>query len=58
MGKGKGAPDHWVCPVRPGRILFEMSGVEGDIARRAMVLGGHKLPIKTRFVERKERLTV
>jgi len=53
MGKGKGAPDHWVCPVRPGRILFEMSGVEVDIARRAMVLGGHKLPIKTKFVARK-----
>ena len=54
MGKGKGSPDHWVCPVRPGRILFELSGVTSDIAHRAMVLGGHKLPIKTRFVERRE----
>ena len=54
MGKGKGAPDHWVCPVKPGRILFEMEGVTEEIAREAMRLAGHKLPIKTKFVARTE----
>jgi len=54
MGKGKGAPDHWVCPVKPGRILFEMEGVSEEIAREAMRLAGHKLPIKTKFVARTE----
>ena len=54
MGKGKGAPDHWVCVVKPGRVMFEIEGVEEDIAREAMRLAGHKLPIKTRFVTRKE----
>ena len=54
MGKGKGSPDHWVCPVKRGRILFELGGVERDVANRAMVLAGHKLPIKTKVVERKD----
>ena len=54
MGKGKGSPDHWVCPVKRGRILFELGGVDRDIAHRAMVLAGHKLPIKTKVVERKD----
>jgi large subunit ribosomal protein L16 len=54
MGKGKGAPDHWVCVVKPGRVMFEIEGVEEDIAREAMRLAGHKLPIKTKFVTRKE----
>jgi len=54
MGKGKGAPDHWVCVVKPGRVMFEIEGVEEDSAREAMRLAGHKLPIKTRFVTRKE----
>ena len=54
MGKGKGTPDHWVCPVKPGRILFEMEGVSEEIAREAMRLAGHKLPIKTKFVARME----
>ena len=54
MGKGKGAPDHWVAVVRPGRVLFEMEGVEEDIAKEAMRLAAHKLPIKTKFVARKE----
>jgi large subunit ribosomal protein L16 len=54
MGKGKGAPDHWVCPVKPGRILFEVEGVEEDIAREAMRLAAHKLAIKTKFVARKD----
>ncbi|MBX5475843.1 MAG: 50S ribosomal protein L16 [Clostridia bacterium] len=52
MGSGKGAPDHWVAVVKPGRILFELAGVPEDVAREAMRLAGHKLPIKTRFVKR------
>ena len=52
MGKGKGAPEAWVAVVKPGRILFEMEGVDVDIAREAMRLAAHKLPIKTRFVTR------
>jgi len=54
MGKGKGAPDHWVCPVKPGRVLFEIEGVAVEEAREAMRLAGHKLAIKTKFVARKE----
>ncbi|MBN1292219.1 MAG: 50S ribosomal protein L16 [Candidatus Latescibacteria bacterium] len=54
MGKGKGSPDHWVAPVKPGRVLFEMEGVSEEIAREAMRLAGHKLAIKTKFVARKE----
>ena len=50
MGSGKGAPDHWVAVVRRGRMMFEMSGVTEDIAREAMRLAAHKLPIPTRFV--------
>src|SRR5258708_16070762 len=52
MGKGKGAPDHWVCVVRPGRILFEMEGVAPELAKEAMRLAAHKLPLKTSFVQR------
>jgi large subunit ribosomal protein L16 len=52
MGKGKGAPEGWVAVVRPGKILFEMEGVTLDVAREAMSLAGHKLPIKTKFVTR------
>ena len=52
MGKGKGAPEEWVCVVRPGKILFEMEGVAPDIATQAMRLAAHKLAIRTRFVER------
>ena len=50
MGSGKGAPDHWVAVVKPGRVMFEMSGVPEEIARDAMRLASHKLPIQTRFV--------
>ena len=50
MGSGKGAPDHWVAVVRPGRILFEMAGVTHEAAKEAMRLASHKLPISTRFV--------
>lgn len=53
MGKGKGAPDHWVAEVKPGTVMFEMSGVSGKLAREAMRLAGNKLPIKTKFVERR-----
>jgi large subunit ribosomal protein L16 len=52
MGKGKGAPDHWVAVVRPGKILFEMEGVTSELAREAMRLAAHKLPLKTVFVQR------
>ena len=52
MGKGKGAPDHWVVVVRPGKILFEMEGVTPELAREAMRLAAHKLPLKTLFVQR------
>ena len=54
MGKGKGAPDHWVSVVRPGRVMFEIEGVDEESAREAVRLAGHKLPIKTKFVGRKE----
>jgi large subunit ribosomal protein L16 len=52
MGSGKGAPEYWVAVVKPGRVLFEMDGVTEDIAREAMRLAMHKLPIKCRFVTR------
>src|SRR5947209_18599430 len=53
MGKGKGAPEGWVAVVKPGRVLFEMSGVQPDLAKEAMRLAAHKLPIRTRFIMRK-----
>ena len=53
MGKGKGPLEGWVAVVRPGRVLFELEGVTPQIARRAMILAGHKLPIKTRFLSRR-----
>jgi large subunit ribosomal protein L16 len=52
MGGGKGAPDHWVAVVRPGRILFEMGGVTEEAAKGAMRLASYKLPLDTRFVAR------
>jgi large subunit ribosomal protein L16 len=52
MGKGKGAPDHWVAVVRPGRILYEIQGVDEALARAAMRLAAQKLPVKTKFVTR------
>ncbi|UCC64078.1 MAG: 50S ribosomal protein L16 [Anaerolineae bacterium] len=54
MGKGKGSVDHWVAVVRPGRVMFELAGVSEDVAREAMRLASHKLPIKTRFLTRQE----
>lgn len=52
MGKGKGAPEGWVCVVRPGRVLYEIDGVPENTAREALRLASHKLPIKTRFATR------
>jgi len=52
MGKGKGAPEYWVAVVRPGRVLFEIEGVDIKIAKEAMRLAAHKLPIKTRLIAR------
>ena len=52
MGSGKGSPEYWVAVVKPGRIMFEMEGVAEDVAREAMRLAGHKLPIKTKFIKK------
>jgi large subunit ribosomal protein L16 len=52
MGKGKGAPEEWVCVVKPARILYEMEGVTREVAEEALRLAAHKLPILTRFVTR------
>jgi len=52
MGKGKGSPEYWMCRVKPGRVMFELDGVEQDTARRAFELAAAKLPMKTRFVAR------
>jgi large subunit ribosomal protein L16 len=55
MGKGKGAPDHWVAVVKPGRILYEIEGVSEELAREAMALAAQKLPVKCKFVSRAEQ---
>lgn len=54
MGSGKGSPEYWVAVVKPGRILFEVAGVSEELAREAMRLAMHKLPIKTKFVTRRD----
>jgi large subunit ribosomal protein L16 len=54
MGKGKGAPEGWVAVIRPGRVLYEMTGVSREMAMEALRLAAHKLPVKTRFLERSE----
>lgn len=54
MGKGKGAPEYWVSVVKPGKVLFEIAGVEEDVAREAMRLAANKLPIKCKFVVKEE----
>lgn len=56
MGKGKGAPDHWVASVRPGRILFEVANVPKEDAQQALIRAAAKLPLRTRFVERVEQV--
>ena len=55
MGKGKGDPEFWVDVIKPGRILYEVEGISEDVAREAMRLASHKLPIRTRFVSRESR---
>lgn len=54
MGSGKGAPEYWVAVVKPGRVMFEIGGVTEELAKEAMRLAAHKLPIKTKFVKREE----
>ena len=54
MGSGKGAPEYWVAVIKPGKILFEMSGVSEEVAREAMRLAAQKLPVKTKFIQRLE----
>ncbi len=58
MGKGKGAPEYWVAVVKPGRILFELEGVNENIAKEAMKLAGSKLPIKTKFISAEDEVLV
>ncbi len=58
MGSGKGAVDHWVAVVKPGRMIFEIAGVPEETAREAFRLASHKLPIKTQFVSRAEQMPV
>jgi large subunit ribosomal protein L16 len=54
MGKGKGAPEEWVCVIKPGRVLYEIEGVDEATAREALRLASHKLPIQTKFLSREE----
>ena len=54
MGSGKGSPEYWVAVVKPGRVLFEVAGISEDIAREALRLASHKLPLKTKFIKRAE----
>ena len=54
MGSGKGSPEYWVAVVKPGRVMFEMDGVDEAVAREAMRLASHKLPIKTKFVKKSD----
>ncbi|MGB3588853.1 MAG: 50S ribosomal protein L16 [Tunicatimonas sp.] len=54
MGKGKGAPEYWVATVKPGRIMFEVSGVPSEVAKEALRLAAQKLPVSTKFVVRKD----
>ena len=55
MGSGKGSPEYWVAVVKPGRVMFEIAGIPEDIAREAMRLAQHKLPIKTKFITREDQ---
>ena len=55
MGSGKGAPEYWVSVVKPGRVLFEIGGVSEDVAREALRLASHKLPVKTKIISREEK---
>ena len=55
MGSGKGSPEYWVAVVKPGRVMFEIAGIPEEVAREAMRLAQHKLPIKTKFITRKDQ---
>ena len=55
MGSGKGSPEYWVAVVKPGRVLFEVAGISAEIAREALRLASHKLPLKTKFIKRAEK---
>ena len=54
MGSGKGAPEYWVAVVKPGRVLFEMGGIDAEVAKEALRLAGHKLPIKTKIISKND----
>ena len=56
MGKGKGAPEYWVAVVKPGRVMFEIAGVPEEVAREALRLASHKLPVQTKFVKRENEV--
>jgi len=58
MGSGKGSPEYWVAVVKPGRILFEIAGVSEEVAREALRLASHKLPLKTKFLKREDKKEV
>ena len=58
MGSGKGSPEYWVAVVKPGRVLFEIAGVPEEVAREALRLASHKLPLKTKFVKREDNKEV
>ena len=55
MGSGKGSPEYWVAVVKPGRVLFEVAGISEEIAREALRLASHKLPLKTKFIKRADK---
>ena len=56
MGKGKGAPEYWVAVIKPGRIIYEMSGVTEEVAKEALRLASHKIPLSMKFVRREEHV--
>ena len=58
MGSGKGSPEYWVAVVKPGRVLFEVTGVSEEVAREALRLASHKLPLKTKFLKREDKKEV
>ena len=58
MGKGKGATEYWVAVVKPGRVMFEIAGIPEEVAREALRLAAHKLPIKTKFLKRENNQEV
>ncbi len=57
MGKGKGAPEYWVAVVKPGRVMFEIAGVEEEVAREALRLASHKLPVKCKVIKREQAIS-